>query len=234
MIKLKERVNQIKGLIDKGATINDIIAADAVTYLRYKNGIRDMVFQRDLMKSKEFRDISITLIFGGMANDRTDFVMKSNDNIFRQNMSNGKPLTWDDYCGQKILFLDNYNFDIGITPISILLCGYSTRLNTNGGHTFAQWTKIIISFNYNLTLNRNDSTKVFNFDFFEFAKPGMKIKKYRRNGEWMTKYIKKKAKMDRLNLFFSLVKGAFLWDNAYSVNDIDWNSFVCHFHKIEV
>jgi hypothetical protein len=57
---------------------------------------------------------------------------------------------WQDYCGEKIIVIDEYDNNVPITQMLNFLDGYKLRLNVKGSHTYAAWEEVHITTNLRL------------------------------------------------------------------------------------
>lgn len=204
-------LNEIKTLIDKGASKNDVMEKDFSTYCMYRNGINDALAAKEKKDTKDKRSIEVILILGGTEEERTDFVMEKNiHDLFRQNMNNmkRKKLWWDGYDGEKVLFIDNYSYEMGVSPIYDLLLGWQTRLPIKGGHTYAKWNKIIISCDaYPKEIKDDDRFEVNPRWLFRAEE---RTRRYKTKGEWVKERIPVQKNVDRANTFLRLISGAYI------------------------
>lgn len=129
-------------------TVSDILKKDIkyikeeypLLYCRYYKGI-----ERLQSKGEKWRDINIIYIYGEAGCGKTRFAMER-DNVFKLD----PPYKWfDGYEGEETLVIDDFKeFSIDRAYILNIMDGYRLRLETKGSHTWARWTQIIITSNY--------------------------------------------------------------------------------------
>lgn len=136
----------IKAFVQKlkdGNSLKDTALEEPQLYCRYRNGLKDInnwVIEDQL---EDWRDIEIWLFHGPTGTGKTKQAMAEATYKIK-----GKGLDWwQDYTGQKIICIDDYNNDLKITELLGLLDGYKLRLNVKGSHAYAQWTKVFITTN---------------------------------------------------------------------------------------
>lgn len=94
---------------------------------------------------KKWRDVEVIVIWGDTGTFKTRQVMEMED-VYKLD----PPYTWwDGYLGEDILLLDDYKKGAINRGQLLNICdGYKLRLETKGGHTFANWTKVYITSNF--------------------------------------------------------------------------------------
>lgn len=125
------------------ATINDIMENSPATYCQYRNGLKDLAALGTKKKTKNFRELEVVLITGPTGCGKTREAMVESEYRIQ-----GTQLAWwQDYSQEKIICIDEYNNDVGITEMLNILDGYQLRLNVKGSHTYANWNKVYITTN---------------------------------------------------------------------------------------
>ena len=98
-------------------------------------------------KGEAWREVEVTYIWGEPGTGKTRKVMEMED-VYKWD----SPYQWfDGYDGENILLIDDY--ETGEIPPRVLkniLDGYRYKLNIKGGHTYAKWSKIYITSNYDI------------------------------------------------------------------------------------
>lgn len=111
-------------------------------YCRYHKGLEKL----NIDKGPKWRDLKVTILWGPTGTGKTRQVMEK-DNVYKID----PPYKWwDGYEGEEILLIDDYKrgaIDRGF--LLNLLDGYRLRLETKGGHTWALWSQVYITTNYN-------------------------------------------------------------------------------------
>lgn len=111
-------------------------------FLRYHRGIEKLNANR----GPSWREVSVTILWGPTGSNKTRTVMEMDD-VYKID----PPYTWwDGYQGEAILLIDD--FRTGAIPRGMLLNlldGYRLRLETKGSHTWALWSAVYITTNFN-------------------------------------------------------------------------------------
>ena len=120
----------------------DVIKEDyPLFYCRYHRGLEKLKAD----KGPKWRPVKVHVLWGPTGCGKTRQVMEM-DNVFKID----PPYTWwDGYTGEKILLIDDYR--VGAIPRGMLLNlldGYRLRLETKGGHTWALWTDVYVTTNF--------------------------------------------------------------------------------------
>lgn len=143
----------IKHRMEAGERLDELMCDDKAAhtcakFLKYFEKYQGIL---DYKNSLEFRPLEVELITGPTNTNKTRSAIESNGGphaVFKQHGEDMK--WWNGYNGQKIMILDEYNNDTSITNLLGLLDGYQKRLEIKGSHTFANWTKVIITTNRKL------------------------------------------------------------------------------------
>lgn len=111
-------------------------------YIRYHRGIEKL----QETKGPKWRNVVVTVLWGKTGTGKTREALNS-ESVFKID----PPYSWfDGYMGEDRLVIDDYK--VGMLPRGTLLNwldGYRLRLETKGGHTWALWTSVYITTNYN-------------------------------------------------------------------------------------
>ena len=109
-------------------------------YCRYHNGLEKL---QD--KGPKFREVEIHIRWGPPRTGKTRYVMEMDD-VYKWD----HPYRWfDGYEGESILLIDDYKKDdINRGMLLHILEGYRQMLPIKGSHTFAKWTKVYITTNF--------------------------------------------------------------------------------------
>lgn len=111
-------------------------------YCRYHRGLEKLAFSRD--KGPEWRDIKVYWLWGSPGTGKTRKAME-HESVFKAD-----DLTWwDGYEGEERIVLDEYDRETNRKYILNLLDGYRYRLPIKGGFTWAKWTQVYITTNWN-------------------------------------------------------------------------------------
>lgn len=130
----------------EGTTLEEIMTTDPVTYCKYRNGLKDIASVAAKNNTKEFRNVSTTVLYGPTGTGKTRTAMEE----ATYKISAGDIGSWwDGYNGEKTILIDEYDSDVNITKMLNILDGYQLRLPVKGGFTYANWTKVFITSNVN-------------------------------------------------------------------------------------
>lgn len=109
-------------------------------YCRYHRGL--FLLNNNIPK---WRDVTVTIIWGKTGTGKTRKVMEMED-VYKLDPPY---LWWDGYAGEKILLIDDYEKDAINRGMLLNICdGYKLRLQTKGGHCWAEWNKVFITSNF--------------------------------------------------------------------------------------
>ncbi len=136
---------EIKKDLDEGVPILDIAKEHFMAYLQYGRAWERYSAMLLEEKTRDFRHVEVFIYVGETGSGKTRQAVEENPGHF---MLKGCQLRWwNYYVGQDVLIIDEYANNISITELLPLLDGYQMRLETKGGFTFANWTKVIITTN---------------------------------------------------------------------------------------
>jgi len=138
-------LDQLKVIIDNGGTLEEIAGENFQAFVQYNRGFQEYKKIVDKRLRKEFRKVEVTHIYGKTGTGKTRKAMEHEDVYKIQ----GPALKWwDGYDGERTLVIDEYDNDISCTELLGILDGYQLRLPIKGSFTYANWTKVIITSNY--------------------------------------------------------------------------------------
>jgi len=115
--------------------------------LRYNRGFREYKFVLETEESKKFRVLDVSVYYGETNTGKTRKAVAENPDAFFMHASQLKKDWWNGYEGQRTLILDEYDSQVPCSKMLQILDGYQHRLPTKGGHTWALWTKVILTSN---------------------------------------------------------------------------------------
>lgn len=133
----------VEKMIKDKSKLGAIMLEYPSAYCRNKNGLKDIaaeIVKKDIPK---FRKIKTTLLCGPTGCGKTRFAMER----ATYKIQGSQLQWWQDYAGDEIICIDEYNNDIAITEMLALLDGYPLRLNIKGSHTYAAWNEVYITTN---------------------------------------------------------------------------------------
>ncbi len=137
-------LEQLKEIVDKGGTFQDLANANFHAFIQYNRGFQEYKKITDKRLRKEFRKVSVTHIWGATGAGKTRKAME-NEDVYKIQGDSMK--WWDGYDGEKTLVIDEYNNQISCTELLGILDGYQLRLEIKGSFTYANWNKVYITSN---------------------------------------------------------------------------------------
>ncbi len=138
-------LEDIKLMMDNGATMDEIAIKYHSQFVQYGNGLRQYKKLCDQRRSKAFRKLEVELVCGPTNTNKTRNALEKYPDAFK--ITGTQLKWWDGYAGEDKLLIDEYNNDVGITSMLNYLDGYQLRLDIKGSFTYAMWTKVIITTN---------------------------------------------------------------------------------------
>ncbi len=154
-----------------GATRKQIQDEFPGQYMRYHAGIDKMIAEATEVLRAEMRLVEVIVHSGITGSGKTISVMKKYPKVYKKE---GKSLRWwTSYKGQKVLLIDEYNNNVEIDILLVLLDVYRLELETKGASTWANWTTVYITTNLSMS------------EFHGNAKPAHRKALFRRISKWM-------------------------------------------------
>ncbi len=126
-----------------GSTIGDIMLEHPEVYCRYRNGLKDVAAEYAKRASESWREVEVILHTGPTGIGKTRHAMTE----ATYKIQGSQLKWWQDYQGEKVICIDEYNNNVPIDELLALLDGYTLRLDVKGSNTYAQWTKVLITTN---------------------------------------------------------------------------------------
>jgi len=111
-------------------------------YCRYHRGLEKL----HVDKGAAWRNVRVIWLWGKAGCGKTRYVMEMDDVYKHDGMK-----WWDGYDGEDIILLDDFDksaFDDRRYMLNIL-DGYRLRLEVKGGFTYAKWSQVYITTNWN-------------------------------------------------------------------------------------
>ncbi len=133
--------------LKNGTKLSEIMITHPKTYCQYRNGLKDIESAITGKQIPKFRKVEVVLITGPTGCGKTKYAMEKS--TYKIQGSHLK--WWQDYDGDKVICIDEYNNNIPIDEMLALLDGYKLRLNIKGTHTYANWDKVFITTNLTLS-----------------------------------------------------------------------------------
>lgn len=136
----------LKGLVAKmkdGTKLSEIMVDEPQLYCQYRNGLKDIAAEITKAAIPAFRNVEVELITGPTGCGKTRNAMEH----ATYKIQGTQLQWWQDYDGDKVICIDEYDNNLPITEMLSLLDGYKLRLNIKGSHTYAAWDKVYITTN---------------------------------------------------------------------------------------
>lgn len=137
--------------IQSGKRLSDIAMDEkhTQTYALNRNALKDIQAWVDREATRKFREVTTEVIHGTAGSGKSEIAFKENENEgerpFIVNPNDAFP--FDGYDGENTIILDEFYGQLKYDFLLRILDGHQLRLNIKGSHTYARWTKIIITSN---------------------------------------------------------------------------------------
>lgn len=129
-------------------THNNIREEVPSTFCRNRNGILDLLAHNAMKRTRDFRHVEILVYYGEAGSGKTRKAHEDHPEAYTLETSAcGNNVWFDGYNGQDTVICDDYYGWIRWTFFLKFLDGYQLRLPIKGGHTWAEWTRIIFTSN---------------------------------------------------------------------------------------
>ena len=140
-------LDEVVGKLKNGTKLSEIMLEHPKTYCQYRNGLKDI--SATVTKNRLLKEVTPeVIVLSGPTG-----VGKSHRAVHEYGakyMIKGKNLDWwQDYEGQNTVVIDEYSNNVSCDEL-LNLTGkryLPLRLNVKGSHTYANWTRLIITTN---------------------------------------------------------------------------------------
>lgn len=135
--------------IIEGGSVPEVAMEFPVQYIKFNRGIRSLAAIRDQESSKKFRSVECFVHYGVAGSGKTRFAWEtySATGLFILDQPSNGTLWFDGYEGEDVILIDDFYGWIKWGMLLRLLDGYPVRLPIKGSHSWASWTKVIITSN---------------------------------------------------------------------------------------
>lgn len=137
------RKRKLCEMLTSDMTLDDIIDAAPVHFIRYHRGFQALRLRRQKKKARTFRHVKVICFIGDTGCGKTRRAAKMPGVFFPP--SGGK--WYDGYEGEPILCLDDFYGGIKYATLLRLLDGHPLLLPTKGSHCWALYHTVIITSN---------------------------------------------------------------------------------------
>lgn len=136
----------IDDMIQSGMTPKQIMRQN-IAFRRYEKMIKDAYFQKLEDETPPLRDVKVVWHVGFAGSGKTYSYIKlleqNPDQVYLVSDYDNSML--DDYCGEKILFLDEFRGQIRYSKLLAMLQGYRQRFHARYANITGYWTEVHIS-----------------------------------------------------------------------------------------
>lgn len=143
-------IEHCKKMLADGCHMLEVADSHFGNYCRYRSSF--MAYQAMIEKKKrnKLREVDVTYIHGKTETGKTWHCWDNyhKDGLFMLEFD-GKGEWWDGYAGESTIIIDEYNNQMPITRLLRLLDKYPVRLPIKNSHTYANWTRVLITSNLN-------------------------------------------------------------------------------------
>lgn len=140
----------IRAGIESGLTWLEVVRLDDRFYDNRKmTTIKNMFYDKRLQDTPIFRDVKVHWVFGGPGSGKTGTYLDlckehGEENVYLIGGSNYEH-PWDDYAGERILFLNEFRGQFTYSKILTYLEGYRVRLDARYTNVYALWDEVYIA-----------------------------------------------------------------------------------------
>lgn len=114
----------------------------AARFYKFVERYRFLYQQR---KNSGWRDVTTVVYVGAAGTGKTRKAFEEDPGLYK--LDTGSTVWFDGYTGQRTLLIDDFYGWIQYGWLLNILDGYPLRLPIKGGHTWAAWTRVIITSN---------------------------------------------------------------------------------------
>jgi len=135
-------------LIAGGGSIMDVAKQFPASFVRYERGLARL---GEVLAPPVFRDVEGWYIWGDTGVGKSHWVYSTFGVANVYAIANESPLWFDGYAGEPVLFFEEFESLVSIKTLLRIVDGYPLRVPVKGGFIRAQWTRVIITGNYDVT-----------------------------------------------------------------------------------
>lgn len=138
-------LSELAGEISAGKSLSSIRRDDPVQYVKYRNGIKDLVFHASKERAKVFRELEVLVYYGDAGTGKTRSATQDFGDYYI--LDQGDRLWFDGYEGEETLIIDDFYGWVKYGVLLRLLDGHQYRCEIKGGFTYALWKRVVITSN---------------------------------------------------------------------------------------
>jgi hypothetical protein len=141
-------LGSVAAAIAEGVSVNAIAQEYASTFIKYSKGIRELAFEQSRKRARLWRDIQVLVLWGDAGVGKTRLAhLLADGNLYGLAQPLGSGIWWDGYDAERTILLDDFYGWLKYSYMLRVMDGYELRLPIKGSHTYAQWTRVIITSN---------------------------------------------------------------------------------------
>lgn len=137
-------LEEIADSIKEGKPLSMIAEDFPGQYIRYGRGIEK--YALTVRKPPKWRDVQVMVYWGKTGTGKTRAAMEEKS-VYKLNTNTNGTLWFDGYDGEETLLIDDFYGWVKYGELLTLLDGYPYRCQIKGASAWAQWTKVIITSN---------------------------------------------------------------------------------------
>lgn len=136
-------LEMIKDLIDSGLSPQQILDSDPNRY-RLEGYIRKMYFDKRKKETPLKRDVEVTIHTGVAGSGKSNVLTTLDENQMFIATDYSSAL-FDNFCGEEILFLDEFRGQIPYNQLLIMLDGYKVPIHARYANVLSVWNSVHIT-----------------------------------------------------------------------------------------
>lgn len=141
-------LNEVALEIATGANSVDIAMRYPSSYIKYHKGFEKMMELRNRELRRAEREVKVYVYIGPPGCGKTRDAYNYDPRLYKITCMEKSSLWFDGYEGEKTLLIDEMDRECIPYNFMLAICDrYELRLPIKGGHTYANWTTVIITSN---------------------------------------------------------------------------------------
>jgi len=140
----------VAAFIAAGGTIADVARQWPTVFIRNERGIRSYA-NLNAQLNPCVREVEGHYLWGDTGVGKSHWVYSTFGIANVYVVANESPLWFDGYSGQPVLFFEEFGSSVAITTMLKLVDGYPLLVPIKGGFVLAEWTRVILTGNGDVT-----------------------------------------------------------------------------------